>query len=142
MVSDIHPKKRKPRFFNEWAASYCREWSGRGDLNSRPPAPKAGALPGCATPRHVESYCNVRSVAAPNQSSHRIANLAARRVPSAMPVHNSSAIARVQSFPYMTMSRLGRPFSTSCRFLDSPENTIPRFGGFGRCGFLLPTIMS
>jgi hypothetical protein len=27
-------------------------WSGRGDLNARPPAPKAGALPGCATPRH------------------------------------------------------------------------------------------
>ena len=26
-------------------------WSGRGDLNSRPPAPKAGALPGCATSR-------------------------------------------------------------------------------------------
>ena len=26
-------------------------WSGRGDLNPRPPAPKAGALPGCATPR-------------------------------------------------------------------------------------------
>src|SRR5262245_39360420 len=25
--------------------------SGRGDLNPRPPAPKAGALPGCATPR-------------------------------------------------------------------------------------------
>ena len=29
-------------------------WSGRGDLNSRPPAPKAGALPGCATPRHLK----------------------------------------------------------------------------------------
>src|ERR1039458_5826762 len=28
------------------------DWSGRGDLNARPPAPKAGALPGCATPRH------------------------------------------------------------------------------------------
>src|SRR6476660_2042712 len=27
-------------------------WSGRPDLNRRPPAPKAGALPGCATPRH------------------------------------------------------------------------------------------
>ncbi len=26
-------------------------WSGRLDLNQRPPAPKAGALPGCATPR-------------------------------------------------------------------------------------------
>ena len=32
---------------------FCEvKWSGRGDLNSRPPAPKAGALPGCATPRH------------------------------------------------------------------------------------------
>ena len=31
----------------------CFQWSGRGDLNARPPAPKAGALPGCATPRHL-----------------------------------------------------------------------------------------
>src|ERR1700722_11966817 len=30
-------------------------WSGRRDLNSGPPAPKAGALPGCATPRHCET---------------------------------------------------------------------------------------
>src|SRR4051812_25742987 len=28
-----------------------RIWSGRLDSNQRPPAPKAGALPGCATPR-------------------------------------------------------------------------------------------
>src|SRR5438128_11113916 len=28
-----------------------KNWSGREDLNLRPPAPKAGALPGCATPR-------------------------------------------------------------------------------------------
>src|SRR4026207_1933865 len=27
------------------------KWSGRLDSNQRPPAPKAGALPGCATPR-------------------------------------------------------------------------------------------
>jgi hypothetical protein len=27
------------------------KWSGRADLNRGPPAPKAGALPGCATPR-------------------------------------------------------------------------------------------
>src|SRR5262249_9668599 len=27
------------------------KWSGRPDSNRRPPAPKAGALPGCATPR-------------------------------------------------------------------------------------------
>src|SRR5438093_2095322 len=30
-----------------------RIWSGREDLNLRPPAPKAGALPDCATPREV-----------------------------------------------------------------------------------------
>ena len=30
-------------------------WSGRLDSNQRPPAPKAGALPGCATPRHFNS---------------------------------------------------------------------------------------
>ena len=29
------------------------EWSGRLDLNQRPPAPHAGALPSCATPRPV-----------------------------------------------------------------------------------------
>ncbi len=28
-------------------------WSGREDLNLRHPAPKAGALPGCATPRRI-----------------------------------------------------------------------------------------
>src|SRR6185436_3121682 len=28
-------------------------WSGRQDLNLRPPAPQAGALPGCATPRET-----------------------------------------------------------------------------------------
>jgi hypothetical protein len=28
-----------------------KHWSGRLDSNQRPPAPKAGALPGCATPR-------------------------------------------------------------------------------------------
>src|SRR6267143_7228705 len=30
-------------------------WSGRRDSNSRPPAPHAGTLPGCATPRRVKS---------------------------------------------------------------------------------------
>ncbi len=29
--------------------------SGRPDLNRRPPAPEAGALPGCATPRERRS---------------------------------------------------------------------------------------
>jgi hypothetical protein len=34
-----------------WRWSAVARESGRGDLNPRPPAPKAGALPGCATPR-------------------------------------------------------------------------------------------
>ena len=32
------------------------KWSGRLDSNQRPPAPKAGALPGCATPRLIRHY--------------------------------------------------------------------------------------
>ena len=38
----------------DWKRKCFVLWSGRGDLNARPPAPKAGALPGCATPRHVK----------------------------------------------------------------------------------------
>ena len=30
-----------------------RYWSGREDLNLRPPEPHSGALPGCATPRVI-----------------------------------------------------------------------------------------
>src|SRR3954447_711988 len=37
--------------------SGARRWSGRQDLNLRPSAPKADALPGCATPRHRQSAC-------------------------------------------------------------------------------------
>ena len=32
-----------------------RNWSGREDSNLRPSAPKADALPGCATPRSIEN---------------------------------------------------------------------------------------
>jgi hypothetical protein len=38
---------------DQWALwqAEAEEWSGRKDLNLRPSAPKADALPGCATPR-------------------------------------------------------------------------------------------
>src|SRR3989304_9585525 len=37
---------------NQTAMDNCLiVWSGRRDSNSRPPAPHAGTLPGCATPR-------------------------------------------------------------------------------------------
>src|SRR5215470_10432203 len=38
------------------------KWSGREDLNLRPPAPKAGALPGCATPRHSPGLFDSKSL--------------------------------------------------------------------------------
>src|SRR3984957_14253128 len=41
--------------FNKLKKTREMFWSGRRDLNSGPPAPKAGALPGCATPRHCET---------------------------------------------------------------------------------------
>src|SRR2546422_1834155 len=34
-------------------------WSGRRDLNPRPLAPQASALPGCATPRTIQT-CRAR----------------------------------------------------------------------------------
>jgi hypothetical protein len=45
------------------AGTAWNHWSGRPDLNWRPPAPKAGALPGCATPRHPSYNMKRRSVA-------------------------------------------------------------------------------
>jgi site-specific DNA recombinase len=48
--ANLWPNYRKP--FDVIAQRAKNEqWSGREDLNLRPPAPKAGALPGCATPR-------------------------------------------------------------------------------------------
>jgi hypothetical protein len=43
-------------------------WSGRADSNRGPPAPKAGALPGCATPRQgmpLDSKALSNSIATP-----------------------------------------------------------------------------
>jgi hypothetical protein len=37
------------------------KWSGHADLNCGPPAPKAGALPGCAMPRQNYMSCFILS---------------------------------------------------------------------------------
>ena len=42
----------------------CFKWSGREDLNLRPPEPHSGALPGCATPREMLFDAAPRLVAA------------------------------------------------------------------------------
>src|SRR5262245_58781818 len=46
------PRLRRPLLYPPELLA-PKQWSGRADLNGRPPAPKAGALPGCATPRHL-----------------------------------------------------------------------------------------
>jgi site-specific DNA recombinase len=46
----LTPTYRKP-FDLIFERAKTEDWSGRADLNRGPPAPKAGALPGCATPR-------------------------------------------------------------------------------------------
>ena len=34
-------------------------WSGRSDSNTRPLAPHASTLPGCATPRRIKDYISL-----------------------------------------------------------------------------------
>ena len=46
----IHERLRKEIAFGVLKKTQA-EWSGREDSNLRPPAPEAGALPDCATPR-------------------------------------------------------------------------------------------
>ena len=36
---------------SKFVGQQSTHWSGRQDSNLRPPVPKTGALPGCATPR-------------------------------------------------------------------------------------------
>src|SRR5580704_6590169 len=43
-------------------------WSGRRDSNTRPSAPKADALPGCATPRHHQGPASKAFAAAPQRT--------------------------------------------------------------------------
>ena len=44
-------------------------WSGREDLNLRPPAPKAGALPDCATPRRSSPLVSLPKNSRPEAES-------------------------------------------------------------------------
>ena len=47
-------------------------WSGWRDLNPRPTAPKAVALPGCATPRRIPQPSNVTEFGNPRQRLCRL----------------------------------------------------------------------
>jgi site-specific DNA recombinase len=71
----LMPTYKKP-FDMIFERAKKEEWSGRLDSNQRPPAPKAGALPGCATPRlfPIIADCEVLTRAV----AHRAARCAIR----------------------------------------------------------------
>src|SRR4030095_5210127 len=60
------------------------KWSGREDSNSRPPAPHAGALPGCATPRPKPSII----------PSGRVTTAACRRVSASLGVEKPANLGQ------------------------------------------------
>ena len=63
------------------------KWSGRLDSNQRPPAPKAGALPGCATPRPCDLTPKVTAAnpRPPRAETERTLAPAARRYDTPAP---------------------------------------------------------
>jgi hypothetical protein len=63
------------------------QWSGREDLNLRPPAPKAGALPGCATSRQPHSSGFGRESIAYRLEACPRARMLKQRSNSQPPVH-------------------------------------------------------
>src|SRR3954451_7237779 len=75
--------------------------SGRGDSNPRPPAPKAGALPGCATPRLVDRWYGpprsppYRSDALSPSYAAPMREPTIRRTTEAGPVHDEREIEAV-----------------------------------------------
>ncbi len=60
-MSPLFGWETRTRTLNNWTRTSCvanytiSQWSERQDLNLRPPAPKAGALPSCATFGFVSS---------------------------------------------------------------------------------------
>ena len=58
------------------ASIYLGNWSEREDLNLRPPAPEAGALPGCATLRPTVSLHEAATTSkAPREGRVRVRSL-------------------------------------------------------------------
>jgi hypothetical protein len=54
-VRNVPQGKTKPAALLDFSSKTAGfQWSGRQDLNLRPLAPQASALPGCATPRKQE----------------------------------------------------------------------------------------
>src|SRR5258706_11465910 len=82
--------------------------SGREDSNLRPPAPKAGALPGCATPRlnlysskRIARYSSVMPASSNSGAMFRAIHAVVRRIPRGK-VMTYGAVARAAGYPGAT----------------------------------------
>src|SRR6202011_91869 len=85
-----------------------KKWSGREDLNLRPPAPKAGALPGCATPRRrAQQLYGLRcSLTEASRREHRAPLARAVRVEHEFERVSVRAEAQRIAIEYLTGRRL------------------------------------
>src|SRR2546427_1748560 len=92
---------RASSWWNPGVTPELEKWSGRLDSNQRPPAPKAGALPGCATPRPADHTSGARC------SAPMIAG-----VPK-LPMPPASVIDRSEDFVELrTMARVPSRYKT------------------------------
>ena len=57
----LHEPQTKQNGLPIKSISRCFYWSERNDSNVRPPAPKAGALPGCATLRKMDCIARLHA---------------------------------------------------------------------------------
>ena len=95
------------------AVAYGGYWSGRPDLNRRPPVPQTGALPDCATPRQARSLARGRP---PSPTRGRRARPSIRG-----PAGRSGSAAR--SCP--RTARCGPPGRSASRRRDAPPGRAP-----------------
>src|SRR5918995_2938702 len=82
------------------------EWSGRQDLNLRPPVPQTDALPGCATPRPVPRKTPRQGGFSANGSD------AASRLARARPGADTGAMMKVASEQSVVMGKRVLVFSS------------------------------
>src|SRR5579885_1117956 len=79
-MEDVEPAEFKPNTAKAVQVQCVEGWSGRRDLNPRPSAPKADALPDCATPRlflivqedHTPQGCPTSTILCATHSIARI----------------------------------------------------------------------
>ena len=101
-------------------------WSGREDSNLRPPAPKAGALPDCATPRRGTPHNSVAADAIP---SDRLRAIDAARPAAPLPTVWPSARSSMNSKAWLCARRRSTLPATVCPVAVSSSYSTSSMSG-------------